>query len=92
MVDPLRRHFAVANMIRLIFDVVRTGQSARQVEAGNVDAYAVTGLEQAAGREDLDPITPRSCRARQASAPPASADAMAPKTWSARDQSPDATP
>jgi len=50
VIDPVHHGFAATNMIRRVFDVVRAGESARQIEAGDVETDAVAGLEQVSGR------------------------------------------
>jgi hypothetical protein len=50
VIDAVHHGLAAADMIRSIFDVMRAGEPARQIEAGDVEADAVTGLEQIAGR------------------------------------------
>ena len=56
VIDAMHHRLAAAQVIGRVFDVMRAGKAARQVEAGDVDADAVTGLEQVAGRQDLDRV------------------------------------
>ena len=50
VIDFMYHRLAAANVIRRIFDIVRAGKSARQIEAGNIEADTVAGFEQIAGR------------------------------------------
>jgi hypothetical protein len=56
VIDFMDHRLAAANVIRRIFDIVRAGKSARQIEAGDIEANAVAGFEQVAGRQNLDPV------------------------------------
>ena len=54
VIDLMYHRLAAANVIRRIFDIVRPGKAARQIEAGDIEANAVAGFEQIAGRQNLD--------------------------------------
>ena len=49
VIDLVYHRLAAANVVWRIFDVVRAGKPARQVEAGDIETNAVAGFEQIAG-------------------------------------------
>jgi hypothetical protein len=50
VIDFMHHRLTAANVIWRIFDVMRAGKSARQIEAGDVEANAMAGFEQIARR------------------------------------------
>ena len=56
VIDFVHHRLTAADVVRRVFHVVGAREATRQVEAGDVDADAVAGLEQIAGGENFDPV------------------------------------
>src|SRR5262245_59258656 len=56
VIDPVQHGLAAADVIRDVLDVGGTADAGRDVEAGDLDADAVTLLELVGGRHDLDGV------------------------------------
>src|SRR5262245_13068577 len=56
VIDPVQHGLAAADVIRDVLDVGGAADAGRDVEAGDLDADAVTLLELVGGRHDLDGV------------------------------------
>jgi hypothetical protein len=49
VVNLMHNRLAAAEMVGCVFDIMRPGETARQVHAGDVDAYAMPGFKHIGG-------------------------------------------